>query len=419
MAKKLIKPQTLKGFRDFLPEEVIIRQKTIDVLKNVFESYGFEPLETPSLEYAETLLGKYGEEADKLIYQFIDRGGRNVGLRYDLTVPLARVIASNPNLAMPFKRYQIQPVWRAEKPQAGRFREFLQCDADIVGSKSTLADAEVIILAAKSLEKLGFKNFSILINDRQELFRVLAGANVSKDKRLSVTRSIDKWEKIKKDGVKKELIKKDIPIGQVGEIIKRVQNARPSKELNQIFSNLKTLGLSESRKVFSPTLARGLDYYTGMIFEIRIGGYPGGSIAGGGRYDMLIGFAAMRDVPAVGFSFGLDRLVEAVEQQGLFEGTSKSATEVLVTIFLPKYLQKSIEITNQLRESGINTELYLDPQAKLDKQLKYADRKGIPYVVIIGPEEVKENKLTLKNLKTSHQETLSFDQLVKKLQVVL
>lgn len=380
--------QTLKGFRDFLPKEMRKRQYVINTLKQVFESYGFEPLETPALEYAEILLGKYGEEGDKLMYKFKDNGDRDVALRYDQTVPLARVVAQYQNeLPMPFKRYQIQPVWRAENTQKGRYREFLQCDADIVGANSPLSDAEIINLAEKALEKLGFSNYKIVINDRVNF------ANVPP---LAIA-TIDKLQKIGKEGVLKELEDKGIPASTLDEVL----NKKPTENLEKIIRLL-----NNPRVVFDPTLARGLDYYTGLIFEIEIEGYSAGSVCGGGRYDNLIGMFAGKDIPAVGFAFGFDRLVEAMDELNLFP-TDLATTRVLVTVFSDDLRNKSIEVANKLRENDINTELYLD-DAKMEKQLKYADQKGIPFVVIIGPDEAKNNTVTLKNMKTREQQTDSF-----------
>jgi len=277
----------------------------------VFESYGFEPLETPALEYEEILLGKYGDEGDKLMYRFVDRGGRKVALRYDQTVPLARVVAQYGNeLPIPFKRYQIQNVWRADNTQKGRFREFLQCDADIVGTDSPLADAEAIAVAAKSVEKLGFKKFKILINDR----------NLFKDIPKDVIVSLDKLKKIGKEKVLSELINKGIQKDQMASILSSIEGSSPTEKLNKIFSYLKSLGVDRSIIEFSPTLARGLNYYTGMIFEIEIDGYSAGSVCGGGRYDNLIGMFLKynQKIPAVGFSFGFDRLIEAMDELKLF-----------------------------------------------------------------------------------------------------
>lgn len=391
--KAMVKTQTLKGFRDFLPKEAKKRQYVIDILKGVFELYGFEPLETPALEYEEVLLGKYGEEGDKLMYRFVDNGGRKVALRYDQTVPLARVVAQYQNsLPMPFKRYQIQPVWRAENTQKGRFREFLQCDADIVGSSSPLSDAETIAVAAKSVEKLGFKNFKVIVNDRANF------ANIQPTAILI----IDKLKKIGKEGVLKELKEKGLPTESLDQVLDKTLTENLKKITNV---------LNEPRIIFDSTLARGLDYYTGLIFEIEIEGYEAGSVCGGGRYDKLIGMFAGRDIPAVGFAFGFDRLMEAMEELKLFPDDLQT-TKVLVTVFSKELLEKSLEVATLLRANNINTELYLDENASLEKQLKYADQKGIPYAVIIGPEEVKNNTVTLKNLTTREQKTLSQEDVV-------
>ncbi len=390
-----IQARTLKGFRDFLPKEARKRQWLIEKLRSVFESYGFEPLETPALEYEEVLLGKYGEEGDKLMYRFEDLGKRKVALRYDQTVPLARVVAQYQNdLPMPFKRYQISNVWRAENTQKGRFREFLQMDADIVGSDSPLSDAEIIAVAEKCLKELGFKNFKIQINDRK-LFKGL-------DKKSII--SLDKLGKQPEDLVKAELKK----AGLSEDLVDQIKTLEPTEDTNKLMLMLDEIGLDKSTVQFSPFLARGLDYYTGMIFEVKVEGYEGGSVAGGGRYDNLIGSFANKSIPAVGFSFGFDRLVEAMREFNLFPGNLPQ-TKVLVTIFDKDYKDKSLEIYKKLREENIPCEIFLDENAPLDKQLKYADKKGIEFVLILGPNEQKENKITIKKLKTRSQKTVSFN----------
>jgi len=393
----MINPQTLKGFRDFLPIEAKKRQFVIDTLKKVFESYGFEPLETPALEYEEILMGKYGEEGDKLMYRFEDNGKRKVALRYDQTVPLARVVAQYQNeLSMPFKRYQIQNVWRADNTQKGRYREFLQCDADIVGSSSPLSDAETITVAAKSLEKLGFKNFKILINDRKLL------SNIS-TKSLTI---LDKLDKIGEENVRKELKE----AGESENLIDQAKAFKASVNLTEIKDQVSKLGVSEDLIEFKPTLVRGLNYYTGIIYEIEIEGYSAGSVCGGGRYDNLIGTFAGRQIPAVGFAFGFDRLMEAMEELKLFP-TNITTAKALVTVFSKDLKDKSFEITQMLRNKNVNTEIWLDDDAKMEKQLKYADKKQIPYVVIIGPDEAKNDTVTVKNLATREQKTLPLGQL--------
>lgn len=398
----MIKPQTLKGFRDFLPKEARKRQYVIDILKQVFESYGFEPLETPSLEYEEILLGKYGEEGDKLMYRFTDRGGRKVALRYDQTVPLARVIAHYQNeIPMPFKRYQIQNVWRAENTQKGRYREFLQCDVDIVGFSSPLSDAEIIMVATKSLEKLGFTKYKIIINDRS----VFSGTP-----KEAIT-ILDKLKKVGQEKVMQELIEKGMAKtpSDAASILSSIEGRKPTERINEIFSSLKKLGIESQKYEFSPTLARGLDYYTGMIFEIEIEGYSAGSIAGGGRYDNLIGMFAGKQIPAVGFAFGFDRLIDAMTELKLFPNDLQT-TKVLVTVFSPELKEKSIDCSLLLRSSGVQTELYLDENAKMEKQLKYADQKGISYAIIIGPDEVSKNIVTLRNMKRGEQKIVSLDE---------
>ena len=415
-----IKVQTLKGFRDFLPVEARKRQFVINTLKKVFESFGFEPLETPSLEYEEILLGKYGTEGDKLMYRFEDNGKRRVAMRYDQTVPLARVVAQYQSvLPIPFKRYQIQPVWRAENTQKGRYREFLQCDADIVGSSSYLSDAEVIAVATKSLEKLGFKNFKIFINDRSSF------SDISKETIVI----IDKLKKIGREKVIQELVDKRIAKtpNDAASILSSIDGNKPTNRISEIFSSLEKLGVETQKYEFSPTLARGLDYYTGLIFEIEIDGYTAGSVCGGGRYDALIGMFAGRDIPAVGFAFGFDRLIEAMEELKLFPADLQT-TKVLVTVFpaspdggqggSPELLEKSLEVSSQLRANSINTEIYLDDKTSLEKQLKYADQKGIPYVIIIGPEEVEKNVVTIKNMKTREQKQVTIETLSNELELI-
>jgi histidyl-tRNA synthetase len=401
----LIQPP--KGFRDFLPEKSLQRNFLIEKLKTLFERFGFDPLETPTLEYAEVLLGKYGEEADKLIYIFEDRGGRKLGLRYDQTVPLARVVSQYQNLPKPFKRYQIQSVFRAENPQKGRFREFIQADIDIVGEESLLAEAEIIAVSLKIFKELGFKKTKIFINDRKNF------ENLDK----KVISAIDKLEKVGEEKVIEEIAKtKAISCDEAKAILNQIKNKKPNEKILQLFSFLKTYDLKEEEDfVFNPTLARGLDYYTGIIFEAVDDNYKGGSLGGGGRYDNLIGIFLENSIPACGFAFGFDRLLEAGNELNLFPKKSTS-TKVLVTIFSKNFIEKSIKVATVLREKNINTELFLNPEKKLDKQLKYADKKGIPYVLILGEEEVKKNVVKLKDLKTGKQQEVALEQLIKILQ---
>jgi len=398
----LIQPP--KGFRDFLPEKSLQRNFLIEKLKTLFERFGFDPLETPTLEYAEVLLGKYGEEADKLIYIFEDKGGRKLGLRYDQTVPLARVVSQYQNLPKPFKRYQIQSVFRAENPQKGRFREFIQADIDIVGEESLLAEVEIIAASLKIFKELGFKKTKIFINDRKNF------ENLDK----KVISAIDKLEKVGEEKVIEEIAKtKAISNDEAKAILDQIKNKKPTEAILKLFSLLKTYNLKEEEDfVFKPTLARGLDYYTGIIFEAVDDNYKGGSLGGGGRYDNLIGIFLENSIPACGFAFGFDRLLEAGNELNLFLKKS-TATKVLVTIFSKNFIEKSIKVAAFLREKNINTEIFLNPEKKLDKQLKYADKKGIPYVLILGEEEVKKNVVKLKDLKTGGQKEFSLEEALK------
>lgn len=415
MSKRNNQIQNLKGFRDFIGREAKKRQWLIEKIKAVFERFGFEPLETPVLEYESLLLGKYGAEADKLIYGFEDRGGRRVALRYDQTVPTARVLAQYQNqLGLPFKRYQIQPVWRAEKPQKGRYREFLQCDSDIFGSTSPLADAEIIAVSTQILQNLGFNTFQIFINDRAILFEIMNQAKIPQSNQLSIIQTLDKLDKKSKDEIITELKKKGLDDKQVKTIFSAIDNAAPTDNLQKIIQYAISLGDSKDKIVFKPYLARGLDYYTGSIFELSIDGYAAGSVAGGGRYDKLVGQISGIFVPAVGIAFGFDRIVEAIDQFSLWPGKIKH-TLVLVTIFNQELVDQSIFAVKTLREKGIDAELYPDTSAKLDKQLKYADRKGFQYTIIIGAEEAKQNLVNLKNMKTGEQETLTINQVISKL----
>jgi len=387
--------QTLKGFRDFLPEEARKRQYVINTLKSVFTLYGFDPLETPTLEYEEILTGKYGEEGEKLMYRFEDNGGRRVAMRYDQTVPLARVAAQyQGTLPTPFKRYQIQPVWRAENTQRGRFREFLQCDIDTVSSSSSSADAEILAVVSSALEKLGFTNYRLLINDR----------SVFGDLPIEAIITIDKLKKVGEEKVKEELKSRGID----PTALDKVKNTQLPSSISEIKSLAIKMGVPEDTLVFEPTLARGLDYYTGIIIEVEIDGYTVGSVGGGGRYDNLIGMFAGKQIPSVGFAFGFDRILDAMDEKNLFPDIIES-TKVLITSFNPDMLNESTELAAKLRKQNISTELWLDSSSKMDKQLKYADQKKIPFVIILGPNEAKENVVMLKNLKTREQQKLSLD----------
>ena len=407
-----IKPQTVKGFRDFLPTEKRQRDFVVQKVKEVFELFGFEPLETPTLEYASLLLGKYGKEADKLLYTFKDRGGRELALRYDQTVPTARVLAQYQQILPKFfRRYQIQNVFRADKPQKGRYREFTQCDIDIFNSTSPLSDAEIIAATYFAFQNVGYPEIEIVINDRQTLFRYLKPFASYKISLFSLIQSIDKLEKIGKQGVIKELIKKGLDNNQAQKAINSITTAPLSKNLEEIIKSTILLGVPKRDIIFTSTLARGLDYYTGMIFEVVLPGYEAGSCGGGGRYDELIEQLGGVSIPAVGIAFGFDRMVEAAEFFNLIPPET-TGTVLLITIFAQKTAETSLKLASQLRKNKINSEIYPEI-TKLDKQLKYADKKGIPYVVIIGPDEIKKNVVKLKNMKTGEQKELSQKKLIE------
>jgi histidyl-tRNA synthetase len=404
--------QTLKGFRDFLPSEKRTRNFVQNKIVEVFERFGFEPLETPTLEYASLLLGKYGDEADKLVYSFKDRGDRKVALRYDQTVPSARVLSQyQDKLPKYFRRYQIQNVFRADKPQKGRYREFTQCDIDIFGSKSNIADSEILACSYFAYQNIGFENVRLNINDRQILMEGLSPFATDQVDVYSIIQSIDKLDKKSKLEVITELIEKGLEKNQAEKALETIENSQPSENLKEIIQSAKQLGVPEKALVFNPFLARGLDYYTGMIFEIILPEYGSGSCGGGGRYDNLINELGGIDVPAVGVAFGFDRTVEAAINLNLIPSKSSTST-ALVTIFDEKTKQASFEVAQALREAGINIEVYPNLD-KLGKQFKYADKQKIPFVIIIGEDEIKENKVVIKNMASGNQETVEIKKAVE------
>lgn len=385
------------------------------IIKNTFELFGFEPLETPALEYQEVLLGKYGTEADKLVYKFKDLGGRAVALRYDQTVPTARVLAQYYNrLPMPFRRYQIQPVWRAEKPQKGRFREIMQCDADIFGSASPLADAEIIALANSVFKNLGFKNFKIFINDRRILFELMNNAKIPEDLQLSVITTIDKLDRRTKEETETELIEKGLSKDTVARLFEQIDQSTPTENVTATINYSGFLGVEKDKLLFQARLARGLDYYTATIFEFKIDEYKAGSVAGGGRYDKLVEQLSGIPIAAVGIAFGVDRIIEAIDQLKLMplQGLKSS---VLVSVFDPSLAEMSAVLVQNLRENKIIAEIFPDETTKLAKQLKYADKKGIERLIVIGPDEVKKDTVVLKNLKTGRQVDVPLKNLVEEI----
>ncbi|NCN45190.1 MAG: histidine--tRNA ligase [Candidatus Pacebacteria bacterium CG10_big_fil_rev_8_21_14_0_10_36_11] len=401
--------QTLKGFRDFLPEEKRARDFVVQKIKTVFETFGFQPIETPTLEYASLLLGKYGEEADKLVYTFEDRGDRKIGLRYDQTVPSARVLTQyQDKLPKYFRRYQIQNVFRADKPQKGRFREFTQCDIDIFGSTSPLSDAEIMACTYQAFKAIGFKNIVLRFNDRETLIKTLQPFTNEQVNVFSLIQSIDKLDKIKPEDVVAELVKKGLEKSKAEEALTSIKNAEKSVNLSNIEQNVYSLGIPKEALEFSPILARGLDYYTGMIFEIIIPEYPVGSCGGGGRYDQLIRDLGGPNMPATGVAFGFDRIVEAATALELIP--INQGVEVLVANFDKNTLTETLLATQQLRKLGVKTELYPETD-KLGKQFKYADQNKMPYVLIVGEEEAKNKTVSIKNMKTGNQTTISLEKI--------
>lgn len=405
--------QNLKGFRDFLPSEKRKRDYVASKIRTVFERFGFAPLETPTLEYSSLLLGKYGDEADKLVYSFEDRGERQVALRYDQTVPTARVLAQyQSQLPKYFRRYQIQNVFRADKPQKGRFREFTQCDCDIYGTTSTLADAEILAVYYAVYKELGITSIQIEINDRQTLLSTLTPFATDSCSVFSIVQSIDKLDKMTTEDVQKELMEKGLTESSAQQALEAIEGAQPSENLVQIINQAVSLGVDRNALVFNPRIARGLDYYTGLIFEGKIPEYTVGSVGGGGRYDNLINDLAGVSIPAVGFGIGFDRTVEAADQLGLIP-TENMGTQVLVTVFNETTATNSAKITQQLRDADIRVELYPSTTDSLGKQFQNAESKGIQFAVIIGEDEIKDNVITVKNIKTREQQAMSVEELVK------
>ncbi len=399
--------QPLKGFRDFLPETMAVRSKVINTLKSVFESYGFSELQTPTLEYAEILKGKYGEEAEKLMYLFRDRGDREVGLKYDLTVPLARVMAQYPDLPKPFKRYQIQPVFRAENTQKGRYREIYQCDIDTIGTTSPIADAEILAITSDSLTSLKFNNFTIRVNSREVLKQITDSP--------SILQSIDKLDKKTVEEIIEELKTKGVEASFIQDTLARLDTLKPDDHLNKVIDMARKLGAKNIQ--FDPRLVRGLDYYTGPIFETVITEPKIGSITGGGRYDNLIQSLGGPKLEAVGTSFGLDRLCDAIEELKLWPDFTFNRVNVLVTVFNTDLIDKSLELSAKLRQAKVNAELYSESRDGIDKQLKYASKKEIPFVAILGPEEIEKNVVTLKNMQTGEQKQLNPENLISDLEI--
>ena len=423
----LITPRTLRGFRDFLPEAMIPRERLIETARQVYRSYGFVPIDTPALEYSEILCGKGSEETDRQMFRF-DHGKHDVAMRFDLTVPLARFVAQNANeLGMPFKRYQIAPVWRGERPQAGRYREFIQCDFDTIGTRSIASDIETGLVIFDLMRAIGFEKFSIRLNNRKVLNGLLEKSGLA-DSSVPVLRALDKLSKIGREAVAKEMTETtSASSDQIEEILKLASvtgnNAEVLSQLEPLCSGneLAEEGLDQLRAVVDAagavgitdanlqvdvSIARGLDYYTGTIYETFLDDLPSiGSVCSGGRYDNLAQLYTKQELPGIGASLGLDRLLAAMQTLEMLPATRTTA-DVLIVQFSKEQLPSYLTMANQLRAAGIKTEVF--PEAKkLNQQFKYADRRGFEAVLIAGEDELKEGVVQVKLLADGSQEKVS------------
>jgi len=419
-----------RGTRDFLPWDMIKRRFVVETIRSVFELYGYDEIETPAFELLDVLTAKCGPEVKEQIYAFKDKAGRDLGLRFDLTVPLARVVASHPDLPKPFKRYCISRVWRYEEPQSGRFREFWQADADIVGSAKMDADAEVIAVAISCLKRLGMRNFKVRLNNRKVLESIVASADVEREMWLSVFRAIDKLDKVGQEGVKRELKRLGLTDDQISTIMMQIskygsldaverevshvlteRGKEGFDELAEIISNLELYNCSEY-VVVDLSLARGLDYYTGPIFEVSAETNVNvGSVAGGGRYDNLIELLGGPPTPATGISLGIDRLVEVLSEANMLP-MARTLTQAFVAYTNPSLKKEATAVAEKLRSEGIRVEVDVMGR-KLDRQLKYADAKGIPYVVILGPQEVEKGVYRVKDMGARKERLVNLQELVE------
>lgn len=448
-----MKPSLAKGTRDFTAKEVSRRKYIINTLQNNFELFGFQPLETPSFENLSTLTGKYGEEGDRLIFKILNSGDyaaktnetdwteknsqkliaqiSEKALRYDLTVPFARFVAMNQGqLAFPYKRYQIQPVWRADRPQKGRFREFYQCDADVVGSTSLWQEVELLQLYFKSFRDLGL-SVSVHINNRKILSGLADYAGIG-DQLIDFTVALDKLDKIGKEGVIKEMLEKgisetavaklDFLFSQTNDPLENLLNLKEKfvnnetglkgvEELEFVITNSLNLGVDAQNLVFDITLARGLDYYTGAIFEVKADEVAMGSIGGGGRYDNLTEVFGVKDVPGIGISFGLDRIYLVMEELNIFPEESEATVQYLFANYGESESVEALKLIAALRDKNISAELYPDA-SKLKKQFAYAEKKGIENIVFMGQEEINTQSVTVKDLKSGEQKTLKIEDFI-------
>ena len=441
------KPSIPKGTRDFSPAEMMRRTYIFETIKSVFRTYGFAPLETPSMENLSTLLGKYGDEGDKLLFKILNSGDysaglsedemRNAskicekGLRYDLTVPFARYVVQHQNeISFPFKRYQVQPVWRADRPQKGRYREFYQCDVDVIGSRSLLNEVELIQIVERVFKRLKI-NVTLKMNNRKILFGIAESIGHA-DKMMDITVAIDKLEKIGIENVKAELAER----GLEQEAIDKLQpilelngsNSEKLSKLQEVIGGSETgvKGIEEMREIFGYaeslgvdlpieldlSLARGLNYYTGAIFEVKAMDFAIGSICGGGRYDDLTGIFGLPNTSGVGISFGADRIYDVMVGLDLFPEEVNFTTKVLFVNLGAEEQLASLQIIKGLRDAGVAAEIYPE-SAKMKKQMEYANRRMIPYVVIIGSNELQERKATVKNMRTGEQCGVDFDAVVE------
>jgi histidyl-tRNA synthetase len=420
-----------KGMRDFLPEEVIKRQYVFGVITDVFQTFGFEPIQTPVLEMRETLMGKYGEEAEKLIFHAQHPYGKEeLALRYDLSVPLSRYVAMHENdLVLPFRRYHIAPVWRAERPQKGRYREFYQCDVDIAGIEGMTADAEIVSVVTTALRRLGFSDFVVKINNRKILNGIGVYAGVPDTQLGDLYRSIDKLDKIGLDGVVKELTESGIAdnvirrmmrllemrqgtiesLGHVREEVDGIESAQQGiSELEEMVGYMDALGVPRDNVQIDFAMVRGLSYYTGPIYETNITRPDNlGSVTGGGRYDELMGLFRAKSIPLTGTSLGVERIIDLMDLLNLYPSDiTRTVVQALVTVFGPATQGESLRLANELRAAGIRTEAVMQPNKSIGKQIQYADRKGAQIVAFLGADEIAAGVVKLKRLRDGHEVTV-------------